>query len=198
MVAHAGAVLARSFVAHRKQLMEVAERILRCRRRAEDIVQDAFLKVIEHTDAEAVLRPAAYLLSMVRNLAIDQYRRSSFESRLFANEEHGWQVAANHSAETSLWGRQCLSVIDRALAELPERTRAAFELHRIHGLTQRDVAKRLSISATLVNFMIRDAMLHCRRALAELEQGAQPCTHATRAAQWQRPALLATTALRAA
>jgi RNA polymerase sigma factor (sigma-70 family) len=181
MVAHAGAVLARSFVAHRKQLMEVAERILRCRRRAEDIVQDAFLKVIERTDADTVLRPAAYLQSMVRNLAIDQYRRSAFEYRLFASEEHGWHVAADHSAEASLWGRQCLGVIDRALSELPERTRTAFELHRVQGLTQRDVARRLRISPTLVNFMIRDALAHCRDALEALEHGSpQPCSHAVR------------------
>jgi RNA polymerase sigma-70 factor (ECF subfamily) len=188
MVGHTGAVLARSFVAHRKQLMDVAERILRCRRRAEDIVQDAFLKVLEHTDADAVLRPVAYLLSVVRNLAIDQYRRSSFECRLFADEEQGWQVATNHSAEASLWGGQCLGVLDRALSELPERTRAAFELHRIQGMTQRDVARCLGISPTLVNFMIRDALSHCQDALAALEHGSE--LHRTvdiASDQWEAP-----------
>ena len=53
----------------------------------------------------------------------------------------------------------------RALAQLPERTRAAFELHRLGGKTQREVAADLGISTTLVNFMIRDAMACCRDAL---------------------------------
>lgn len=167
------ATLACSFAVHRPQLLRAAEKILRCRRRAEDIVQDAFLKVIEHTNPRAVVWPAAYLLSVVRNLAIDQYRRCARECRLFTSEEHGWQIATpSHAVEISLWSTQCLEIIEQALAQLPERTRTAFEMHRMQGLTQRDIAKRLNISATLVNFMIRDAIEHCQRALEHREQRA--------------------------
>ncbi len=164
-----GAPLARAFVLYRSQLLHVAEKILRCRRRAEDIVQDAFLKVVEHADPGEVTRPAAYLLSVVRNLAIDQYRRSSLEYRLFTSEEYGWDVATPSHAEASLWNTQCLEMVEQVLSQLPERTRVAFEMHRMHGLTQRDIAKRLRISATLVNFMIQDAMARCRRALEQLD-----------------------------
>jgi RNA polymerase sigma factor (sigma-70 family) len=164
------ATLARSFAAHRPRLLRAAEKILRCRRRAEDIVQDAFLKVIEHADSSSVVWPAAYLLSVVRNLAIDQYRRCARECRLFTSEEHGWQIATpSHAVESSLWSAQCLEIIECALAQLPERTRTAFEMHRMQGLTQRDIARRLSISATLVNFMIRDAIDHCQCALEQRE-----------------------------
>lgn len=34
------------------------------------------------------------------------------------------------------------------------------------GQTQREVADQLGVSATLVNFMMRDAMLSCRAAVA--------------------------------
>ena len=43
--------------------------------------------------------------------------------------------------------------------------RRAFELYRLGGLTQREVADELGISTTLVNFMIRDALTCCRDAL---------------------------------
>jgi RNA polymerase sigma-70 factor (ECF subfamily) len=171
MIVNTGAALARSFVTHRTRLLHAAQKILRCRLRAEDIVQDAFLKVAEHAGRDAVASPAAYLLSVVRNLAIDQYRRSALEYRLFTREEHAWEIATpSQAVESSLWSAQCLEVIERAVAQLPERTRVAFEMHRVQGLTQRDIAKRLSISATLVNFMICDAMDHCRRALERLER----------------------------
>jgi RNA polymerase sigma factor (sigma-70 family) len=52
-----------------------------------------------------------------------------------------------------------------ALDELPERTRSAFELYRSGSYTQREVAQQLGISTTLVNFMIRDARIHCRQSL---------------------------------
>jgi hypothetical protein len=52
-----------------------------------------------------------------------------------------------------------------ALQELPERTRQAFELHRIDGVPQREIASQMQVSPTLVNFMVRDAHNHCRSKL---------------------------------
>jgi RNA polymerase sigma-70 factor (ECF subfamily) len=54
-----------------------------------------------------------------------------------------------------------LKQIDIALAKLPARTRYVFEQHRIHGVSQKQIAKELGVSNTLVNFMVRDALLHC-------------------------------------
>lgn len=39
-------------------------------------------------------------------------------------------------------------------------------MYRLHGVPQKDIAKELGVSPTLVNFMIRDA-LHCRKVTAE-------------------------------
>ncbi len=60
---------------------------------------------------------------------------------------------------------QALRIVLAALEELPERTWHAFELHRIGGMSQRDIALQLKVSPTLVNFMIRDAHNHCRLRL---------------------------------
>lgn len=49
----------------------------------------------------------------------------------------------------------------------PKRTRYAFEMYRLHGVPQKDIAKELGVSPTLVNFMIRDALVHCRKVTAE-------------------------------
>ena len=45
--------------------------------------------------------------------------------------------------------------------------RHAFEMYRLHGVPQKDIAKELGVSPTLVNFMIRDALVHCRKVTAE-------------------------------
>lgn len=36
-------------------------------------------------------------------------------------------------------------------------------MYRLHGMPQKDIAKELEVSPTLVNFMIRDALVHCRK-----------------------------------
>ena len=59
--------------------------------------------------------------------------------------------------------RQTLQMVASALSELPERTRYAFEADRIQGVSQKDIAAKLGVSPTLVNFMIRDALVHCRQ-----------------------------------
>ncbi|MNE36684.1 extracytoplasmic-function sigma-70 factor [compost metagenome] len=58
--------------------------------------------------------------------------------------------------------QQLLERVSGALADLPERTRYAFEMCRIHGMKQKDIAKALGVSPPLVHAMIREALLHCR------------------------------------
>jgi len=68
--------------------------------------------------------------------------------------------------------RRLLERIDEILATLPERTRLVFEMYRLHGKTQREIAKVFDVSPTLVNFMIRDvmnALASCRDAFDEEE-----------------------------
>lgn len=154
------------FITHRSQLCHVAMRILGSQDRADDAVQDAYLKIIEADAVFAVKQPTAYVYRVVRNLAIDRYRRSSLELDVFAVAEEGRNVASSSGTPEAISiSRQDLSLIARALGELPERTRRAFELYRIGGHTQREIAKLLDVSPTLVNFMIRDALAHCRATL---------------------------------
>ncbi|MCK0745718.1 RNA polymerase factor sigma-70 [Chromohalobacter nigrandesensis] len=153
------------FANHRPRLCSLAARILGPDQ-ADDVVQDAYLKISQAHSAFAIKQPLAYACRVVRNLAIDRQRRCQFESTLFRAEEQGAAVAApTGSPEAIEIDREELVRVAQALDELPERTRRAFELYRMGGHTQRDVAEQLGVSTTLVNFMIRDALSHCRDSL---------------------------------
>jgi RNA polymerase sigma factor (sigma-70 family) len=160
------------FASHRLAFISTAERITGCRSQAEDIVQDAFLKLIGTTITDSIRSQASYLTTVVRNLAIDHYRKKCMELRLLATEEEGQGVSEPEatSPESINLHRQILQTIDVALSELPERTRYAFEMHRIHGFSQKDIATTLGVSPTLVNFMIRDALVHCRKTMKRMER----------------------------
>lgn len=153
------------FIASRLPLRDCAARILGCRQRAEDVVQDAYMKLSDGIEELHILNPGAYLFQLVRNLAIDRHRRSAFEQQVFAGSDDELQPGSGVTPELQAIHMQDLVLVARALGKLPERTRAAFELHRLAGKTQREVALQLGISTTLVNFMIRDAMECCRAAL---------------------------------
>ena len=146
-----GRELENIFVHQRPRLCCVATRILGSADQADDVVQDAYLKISEAKTLFEVKQPISYVSRVVRNLAIDRCRRAAFESALFAKEEEGDSASfASNSPETIAIDRQALAQVVKALDELPERTRCAFELYRSGRYTQREVALQLGISTELL------------------------------------------------
>ncbi|WP_460427470.1 RNA polymerase factor sigma-70 [Azotobacter armeniacus] len=157
-----------SFIDHRTTLIKVAASITGCRSRAEDVVQDAFFRLESaHLPSLSIKAQLSYMFRTVRNLAIDYYRKQAFEQRHRGSEEEGLAIEQqeNASPESLHQYQETLELIADALSQLPERTRYAFEMHRIHGQQQREIARELGVSPTLVNFMIRDALVHCRKVV---------------------------------
>ncbi|WP_020203887.1 RNA polymerase factor sigma-70 [Cupriavidus basilensis] len=155
------------FLEHRAALVGAAARIVGSRHQAEDVVQDTFLRLRGMDgDTPAIRAKLSYLFQMVRNLAIDAYRRQSLEQKWMAPEEDGIHAPSPATLpETIAMDRQALCALSGALAELPERTQQAFEMCRLQGMTQKEIAAVLGVSPTLVNFMVRDACIHCRARL---------------------------------
>jgi len=153
------------FVNNRTLLVKIAARITGCHSRAEDVVQDAFFRLHNAPQIQSSLKAQlSYLFQIVRNLAIDHYRRQAMELRYSGSEEEGLNVPnPSASPENTHINQHALATLDNALNDLPARTRYAFEMYRLHGVPQKDIAKELGVSPTLVNFMIRDALVHCRK-----------------------------------
>lgn len=167
-----GNTLGEAFIAHRAQLRCIAQRIVGTPELADEITQDAYLKLVEGSCARQVDKPFCYCCQVVRNLALDHCRRQSVEAtyRIYSDDGELPQVPGGTAPDRSLHERQVLDAIDKVLDSLPPRTRHAFELYRLAGLTQREIAQRLGCSATLVNFMLRDAaqvLATCRDLLDE-------------------------------
>lgn len=155
------------FIKNRSALIKVAMSIIRCRFKAEDIVQDAFFRLdsarLSKLSEKSQL---SYIVRTVRNLAIDSYRKQIFERRHTDPEKDmDIEQLESSSPENLYQCQQVLELITEALDKAPERTRYAFEMHRIHGVQQREIAQQLGVSPTLVNFMIRDAFICCRQAI---------------------------------
>ncbi len=161
-----GLALGQLFDHHRSRLLTLATRLLGCRKRAEDVVQEAFLKFWERRDSQEVMEPSRYLYRVVQNLAVDQLRRRKLEERWFASpDEQAEGIAGEVSAERVVQAREEIGLVVRALRQLPARTQDVITLCRVEGLTQRDVARRIGASPALVNVLLQDATLHCRKSL---------------------------------
>jgi RNA polymerase sigma-70 factor (ECF subfamily) len=158
------------YLTHRPALVDYAARIVGCRSRAEDVVQEAFLRFVpsdaERDRTDSVLQPVNYLYQIVRNLALDWMRRLSVE-RSDGAKEMVWEVlpAATASPEQEALYRDELRVVAAALAELPIRTQLVFKMHRLAGYTLQEIADELGISVTLAHQLITKALRHCASRL---------------------------------
>lgn len=130
---------------------------------AADLTQDTFLKVLASPPADTTQNhnPKAYLYQAARNLGIDHNRHERLLVRVDLSDEDFAAIAdPSPSAETLVYDRQKLKLVEAALAELPRRVREAFELHRMGELTIAEFAKRLDMSTTRTWALIRDAYEH--------------------------------------
>lgn len=128
---------------------------------ADDLVQEVFARLAAQGDADRVENPQAYIFQMAANLLRDRARRES--TRAAAMRELVGQSQDSFeeiSPERVLQGRQGLADLNRALTELPERTRVIFVLQRFEELKYSEIAQRLDISVSSVEKHMMDALRH--------------------------------------
>ena len=105
---------------------------------------------------------------IVRNLAFDLNRRLTLENRHPASEDELQGLPSeNPSPECEALYSDELQRLQDAMTRLPERSRQAFVMHRLHGMTFKDIALRLGISTSLAHQLVRDALTFCSEQLSD-------------------------------
>lgn len=160
------------FMAHRGALVAYAAGIVGSRVLAEDLVQEAWLRFDEAARHRQLEQPLGYLYRIVRNLALDGRRRMAREGRIMISGCRDVAVASAAdeapSPETVALHKDDLELVMEAIAELPERTRIALEMHRIGGCKLREIAAFLDISVPLAHLLVSEGVQHCKRRLGRL------------------------------
>jgi RNA polymerase sigma-70 factor (ECF subfamily) len=160
--------IAALFTEHRGSLVDYAAGIVGSRTQAEDLVQEAWLRFDEAARQQFLKEPLSYLYRIVRNLALDGQRRIALEKRIFSSGADAVVAAfpdARPSAEMVALHKDDLRRLREALAELPDRTRIAFEMHRLGGCKLREIAAVLKISTPMAQLLVMDGLQHCKHRL---------------------------------
>jgi RNA polymerase sigma-70 factor (ECF subfamily) len=132
---------------------------------AGDLVQEAFARLLGARASTGVRDPAAFLNRIVRNLLIDRSRRQSARPPHLALLDS--DVAVPPAQCEILELEQMRDRYREIVQALPERMREVFILHRIEGLSYKEIAARLDISARTVEWHIAQAIVRISRGLDE-------------------------------
>ena len=147
---------------HRTALVEYATPIVGDRTRAEDVVQEAYLRFVPSAGetVPALDQPLAYLYRIVRNLALDLTRRRAMEQRQQTAESLWWMLPPSmRTPEQDMLHRRDLARVESVLAGLPPRMRQALDMHRFGGHTLSEVAEALNVSVPTAHRLVRDALM---------------------------------------
>jgi RNA polymerase sigma-70 factor (ECF subfamily) len=157
----ADALVAELFVQEGTSLVRLARLFCDDQNAAEDLVQEAFIRL--HRSAGSIRdvdRAPAFLRSIVINLARDHNRRGLMSLRHRSTAEPS--PPPSEPSDDAVADERTAAVL-AAVRSLPERQRACLVLHYYQELSIAEVADTLGISANSVK-------THCRRGLASLER----------------------------
>jgi len=132
---------------------------------AEDVVQEAFVRIWEkraELRSSGTLRP--YLYRMIRNLALNERRRGRIR-RLFVERKQKQPATGPVTPVEALEETELRAAVERALEELPPRRREVFVLARFHSLSYQQIAAVMGISPQTVANQFSSALSALRGSL---------------------------------
>jgi RNA polymerase sigma-70 factor (ECF subfamily) len=166
-------------------LYNFALRHLRSTSTAEEVVQDAFMRLVQNAaDFKHEARFSTWMFTIVRNLCIDQLRKRalrkhpSLDEAKRADEGDGptlGEQTADKKADVER-GAVSTQIRERVLAavdELPDEQREVFLMREVSNLPFKEIAAIVGIPENTVKSRMRYALERLQAALSEFEEYAR-------------------------
>lgn len=145
---------------HNKELLHFAGQ--RAAEVAEDVVQESFLRLLQHPEPQTIDNHRAYLYKLTSNVLVDYQRKLAVRERYRGEVEDLESLPGDAPGlDIGLHHQQILQSVMRALDDLPPLQRNIFLLHRFDGLTYLQIGKLLKLSRSSVERQFYAALEHC-------------------------------------
>ena len=162
--ATAGQAVTQIYRHHHGWLVNLLWRKLGNVENAADLAQDTFARLLCAGDATALREPRAYLTTVSTRLTAHYFRRLALE-RAYLDVLAQQPEATAPSPEARALVVEALTAVSCVLDQLPPRTREAFLLSQLDGLTYREIAEQLDVTVNVVQKAMGKAFLHCYNAV---------------------------------
>jgi RNA polymerase sigma-70 factor (ECF subfamily) len=181
----AGIFVETLFAKHHGEIYAYLVRMLRDPELAADLTQDAFVKAYRaYASLEKDENARAWLYQIAHRVALDELRRRKIVRMVpWTGESRG----AARSAESLAMDLRLSGPLERALARIPERQRAALLLAELHDLTGVELAAAMGVSHVAARAILTRGRESLRRALAA-EKDAERAAEADRDAMFAHEA----------
>lgn len=150
-------------------LRKFLTRYLRKDMDVEDVLQDTYLKVY-HLEQKGtkIDKPKSFLFTVAKNLALNELNRQSRRISETIDDclgEEAVEQLKHPSADNEIEAHQALGQYCEAIAQLPPKCRQVYLLRKVHGLSHKDIARRMGMSLDAVEKQLFRGMSRCRQYL---------------------------------
>lgn len=156
------------FIAQRGGLIRMLARVVGCANLAEDLAQETYLRVAKALKARPIEHLQPFLYQTAQYLAFDHLRSQRSKRRFEYQPTDGSQLSEVPTGapgpESHVQGQQQLHLLQQVLATLPKRQQQILVLHKLHDLSQSEIAQRLQVSLSTVEKDLRHALNACIKA----------------------------------
>ncbi len=167
---------------YERPVFSLVFRMVRDRETAEDLAQDAFIKVLNHIDKYSPeFKFSSWLFKIANNVAIDHLRRRRLDTISMDGSPHATSAAEveasalqlesdQENALEEMEARELGSAIERAIARLRPEYRACIMLRHVEGRSYEEIAATLDLPLGTVKTYIHRARHELRKALEPLRE----------------------------
>lgn len=138
----------------------------------DDLIQESYCKLAGLDSVDHIHRPDAYFFSIARNLLLRRLRRSSVVSITAIAEIEAFDDG-RPSPEREVAARKDYERVRALIAQLPERCRQVFEMRKLQGASQREIAHRIGISEGMVEYHVYEGTKAIVRAMRRQDEEAE-------------------------
>ena len=165
---------------YERPVFSLVFRMVRDRETAEDLAQDAFVKVLNHIDKYSPeFKFSSWLFKIANNVAIDHLRRRRLDTISMDGSPHASTASEveattlnleseQESALDELEAKELGSAIEQAIATLRPEYRACIMLRHVEGRSYEEIAATLDLPLGTVKTYIHRARHELRKALEGL------------------------------
>lgn len=150
------------FKKYSPKIYAFALRYLKSVEEAEGVVQDLFVYVWEHRKKlKADTKIQAYFFTIAYNLIRKIFRKAAYKQG-YINEIMADNLITDDSVNETIDYNSMIDEVNKVISGLPPRSRQIFEMSRMQGKSNIEIAEELNISRATVDNQISKALKYIR------------------------------------
>ncbi|MEO0438785.1 MAG: RNA polymerase sigma factor [Pseudomonadota bacterium] len=143
---------------YRSEVERYLENELGCTETARDLFQAIVESLLRRNSDAPPSNLRAYLYQAARNSLKNHHRGLAVRARIRSRSDAD---DVSIPLEQVIEGEQSLALLYKAISELPLLTRQILIMHRVHGVSQKDIATHFGVHLSTVEKRLKQALSYC-------------------------------------